>query len=249
MSEINEESSVIDQIKNNSSHLNKEMKNKINLDQIEDDESSVVDIEEIKKIFQCIQPEYEQIRNKMYKEMEIEMVQNNIYMKLYGKKKTNEFVFNRVNDPNEFFVRHSNKSNIQEIDKKDESDIEDESDIVDFDNIEDDEEGDNEVFKNKYLDLEADEGSSIDEIEGFNDNFDYKKSISNQQEMIKRLEMKYLRKKNYRKTEKIEIEDISNSSDDEFDLNNSSNGMDNYGIEKDEESLECVETEIRKDFI
>merc|ERR1711911_580688 len=99
--------------------------------------------------FDTLKYDYEKIRNKFYKEMEIENVQNKIHLKLYGTKKFNTIYFEKVNDKDEFYQN-------EKIEKKDpESDNaltilsseeeNEESDIVDFENIDDEVEDDPDI--------------------------------------------------------------------------------------------------------
>ncbi|ELQ74186.1 hypothetical protein THOM_2899 [Trachipleistophora hominis] len=131
-----------------------------------------------------------------------------------------------------------------------ESEIDDESDIVDLNNITDSEEGvtQQDPYKSKYLDVEAEEGSTGSEVDVPYDNFDYAKDIKRQDDIIKRLEKRYLRKKKVEKLEPLfKVEDVS-SSEENLEFVNLSTDNIECNIVKDEDSVECVENEKGRDL-
>lgn len=228
-----------------------------------------------------VRDEYESIREQMYKEMEIERVQNNIYQKLYNRTKSNTFYFDRVQKRDEIashaeddaytimnslaVAKHNGDSANEVIDETRrgehigsegiadtivESEVEDDSNIVDLNNITDSEEESmqQDRYVSKYLDIEAEEGSTGSEIEVMEEKYEYSKDTRNQDDIIKRLERKYLRRKKVEKLEPLfKIEDVS-SSEEALDFVNLSTDNIECNITKDEDSVECVENERERDM-
>ncbi|ELA48130.1 hypothetical protein VCUG_00368 [Vavraia culicis subsp. floridensis] len=228
-----------------------------------------------------VRDEYERIREQMYKEMEIERVQNNIYQKLYNRTKSNTFYFDRVQKRDEIashaeddaytimnslaVAKHNGDSANEVIDETRrgeyigsegiadtivESEVEDDSNIVDLNNITDSEEESmqQDRYVSKYLDIEAEEGSTGSEIEVMEEKYEYSKDTRNQDDIIKRLERKYLRRKKVEKLEPLfKIEDVS-SSEEALDFVNLSTDNIECNITKDEDSVECVENERERDM-
>lgn len=216
------------------------------------EESSEIDTSNMRITFDSLKFDFDIVRKKIFKEMEIEKIQNKIYLKLRGHKKTNNFIFERCDDRSEFYK--GDDETIKD-EKKTENDLEsldvseeDDSDIVDLDNIPDESEEVDEMPKSKFLDIEAEEGSSIEEIEGPVDDFDYEKDIINQEKMLERFERKYMRKKEKRKKPKMTIEDLVSSSSENLDFQEIEAEEEKHEFEKDEESLEIAEPEEQRRF-
>lgn len=196
--------------------------------------------------FDDIKSDYEHIRSRMYKEMEIEKIQNKIYLKLKGKPKSTNFIFDRCDDRSMFYEIKENQSKKEETIEQEQ---EENSDIIDLNDLSSDHEEEKEesMPKSKFLDLEAEEGSSIEEVD-YVDDFDYKKDVINQEKLLERFERKYLRKKGKKKRKTIKIEEYFSSSSENFEFQNADSDENRIEFEKDEKDPECAKMEERRHF-
>ncbi|KRH94683.1 hypothetical protein M153_1650005536 [Pseudoloma neurophilia] len=213
---------------------------------LDGNDSSDHDISNMKITFDSINSDYDAIRKKIYKEMEIEEIQNKIYMKLKGTTKTNNFTFKRCDDKAMFYEKK--EKTVSEEKESFSLEEEDDSDIIDLNDIPDESE-EKEVFpKSKFLDLEAEEGSSSDEIDQSYEEFDFQKDIKNQELLLERFQRKYMRKKEKNKQQSVKIADYVSSSSDAFDFQQVESEEERMEFEKDENEPECAQNEGKRQF-